>query len=148
MTKNTSLAGQVALVTGATRGIGKGIALQLAQAGALVYITGRTLKSTNNLGSLEQTANEIKDRGGVCIPVQVNHENDHEIAELFKKIENEQNGQLDILINNAYKGVNVGFLRIFFVKSYSYLNRQFLKLVLSNFGSKSPKYGMKLTMSA
>lgn len=107
MSKNRPLSGKVALVTGATRGIGKGIALQLAQAGALVYITGRTLKSSNNLGSLEQTANEIKDRGGVCIPVQVNHENDHEIAGLFQKIEDEQNGVLDILVNNAYKGVTV-----------------------------------------
>ncbi|RNA30988.1 dehydrogenase reductase SDR family member 1-like [Brachionus plicatilis] len=109
MSKNRPLAGKVALVTGATRGIGKGIALQLGQAGALVYITGRTLKSTNNLGSLEQTANEIKERGGVCIPVQVNHESDHEIAELFQKIETEQNGILDILVNNAYKGVTTIF---------------------------------------
>lgn len=79
----------------------------MGQAGALVYITGRTLKSTNNLGSLEETAIEIRNRGGNCIPCQVDHENDVEICMLFKKIENEQNGRLDILVNNAYKGVNV-----------------------------------------
>lgn len=103
------LEGKIALVTGATRGLGKGIALQLASAGALVYITGRTMRSTSKLGSLEQTAQEISDRGGKCIPVQVDHEKDEQIKALFDKIDREQNGKLDILVNNAYKGVNTIF---------------------------------------
>ncbi len=104
------LLGKIALVTGATRGIGKGIALQLGEAGCTVYITGRTLKSTNGaLGSLEDTANEIRNRGGKCVPCQVDHENDSQIAALFQQIDHEQNGRLDILVNNAYKAVNAIF---------------------------------------
>ena len=45
-----------------------------------------------------------RNRGGECIPVQCDHENDKQIESLFKKIEQEQNGQLDILVNTAYKG--------------------------------------------
>jgi dehydrogenase/reductase SDR family protein 1 len=110
MSTNRPLSNKVALVTGATRGIGKGIALQLAEAGCLVYITGRTLKSTDaNLGSLEQTENEIRERNGRCVPVKCDHENDQDIKNLFERIKIEQNDVLDILVNNAYKGINVSF---------------------------------------
>jgi len=96
----------VALVTGATRGIGKGIAVELGAAGALVYITGRTMKSSDGkTGSLEETAEIIRNHGGQCIPVRVDHENANEIESLFERIAKEQDGRLDILVNNAYKGV-------------------------------------------
>jgi dehydrogenase/reductase SDR family protein 1 len=98
------LANKVALVTGATKGIGKGIALQLGANGAKVYITGRTLKSSKDGAcSLEETANEVKKRGGICIPLQCDHENDKDVEQVFKRIASEQNGQLDILVNNAFK---------------------------------------------
>ncbi|CAF2104625.1 unnamed protein product [Rotaria magnacalcarata] len=101
-----SLAGRVALVTGGSRGIGKGIAVELGGAGALVYVTGRTMTSTNGKsGSLEETAEAIRSRGGQCIPVCVDHENPSEVEALFERINNEQDGRLDILVNNAYKGV-------------------------------------------
>ena len=50
---------------------------------------------------------QIRQRGGKCIPVQCDHENDKEVAALFERIKQEQNGQLDISVNNAFKGVEV-----------------------------------------
>ncbi|KAK3587661.1 hypothetical protein CHS0354_042445 [Potamilus streckersoni] len=108
-----SLAGKVCLVTGATRGIGRGIALQLGENGAIVYITGRTLEAPKEPGgSLKETAREIELRGGRCIPVQCNHANDDEIKQLFELINREQSGQLDILVNNAYSAVYAVFNNI------------------------------------
>lgn len=102
-----ALAGRVCIVTGASRGIGKGIALQLGEAGATVYITGRTLKTSDNQpGSLELTAQEIKERGGNCIPVSCDHTKDDEVKALFDRVEQEQNGRLDLLVNNAYAAVD------------------------------------------
>ena len=97
------LQGKIALVTGATRGIGKGIAIGLGESGATVYITGRTLEPTNDSlgGSLQETQTAVIEAGGVCIPIQVNHSDDQQIC----RLEREQNGQLDILVNNVYAGV-------------------------------------------
>jgi NAD(P)-dependent dehydrogenase (short-subunit alcohol dehydrogenase family) len=103
---NQNYAKKVALVTGATRGVGKGIAIGLGEIGATVYITGRTFEPSNSLtGSLKETQIEVEKAGGICIPVQVDHSNDEEIYQLFAKINHEQNGQLDILVNNVYSGV-------------------------------------------
>ena len=107
-----SLAGKVCVVTGATRGIGKGIALQLGEKGAKVYITGRTLDPPNGSsvgGSLRETAEEIKARGGDCIPVQCDHSKDEDIERLFEQVKRENDGQLDVLVNNAYSAVNAIF---------------------------------------
>lgn len=103
-----SLTGKVCIVTGASRGIGKGIALMLAKAGATVYITGRTLDTSEGTpGSLKQTAEEIgQETAGQCIPVKCDHGNDDEVQQLFDKVSKEQNGRLDVLVNNAFKGVN------------------------------------------
>ncbi len=104
----TDLQGKVALVTGATRGIGKGIAIGLGEAGATVYITGRTLSSDENedvSGSLLDTQKAVNEAGGNCIPVQVDHSDDEQVKLLFERIKTEQNGQLDILVNNVFSGV-------------------------------------------
>ncbi|MBW4510786.1 MAG: SDR family NAD(P)-dependent oxidoreductase [Scytonematopsis contorta HA4267-MV1] len=105
----THLKGKVALVTGATRGLGKGIAIGLGEAGATIYITGRSLHNSdtnNNIsGSLSETQLAIEKAGGICIPIQVDHSDDEQVSILFQRIQDEQNGQLDILVNNAYSGV-------------------------------------------
>jgi len=98
-----NLVGKVCLVTGATRGIGRGIALQLAQAGATVYITGR------NQNTLNSVLDELKERGAAkAFAIKVDHSKDDEVERLFKTISAEQNGQLDVLVNNAYAAV--GFM--------------------------------------
>jgi len=101
-----ALAGKVAVVTGASRGVGKGIALALAEQGATVYVTGRTVVegSAPLPGTVGQTASECDARGqanggkGIAVPVDL--ASDTEIAALFERIEREQ-GRLDILVNNA-----------------------------------------------
>ncbi|KRZ91747.1 Alpha-1,3/1,6-mannosyltransferase ALG2 [Trichinella sp. T8] len=104
------LSGRVALVTGASRGIGRGVALQLGEAGATVYITSRPVDKSDSseiadLPTLEKTAEEVNGRGGKAIAVYCDHSKDEEIKALFQRIEEEQNGQLDILVNNAYAGI-------------------------------------------
>jgi NAD(P)-dependent dehydrogenase (short-subunit alcohol dehydrogenase family) len=98
-----SLAGKVALVTGASRGVGKGCALAFADQGATVYVTGRTLTpgSYPLPGTIGETASEVCRRGGKGIAVQVDHRDDARVAALFEQIEREQ-GRLDILVNNAF----------------------------------------------
>ena len=104
-----NLKGKVALVTGATRGIGKGIAIGLGEAGATVYITGRSLESSRAgegiAGTLQETKLAVEKAGGVCISVQVDHSDDEQIASLFDRIQQEQQGQLDLLVNNVFAGV-------------------------------------------
>jgi dehydrogenase/reductase SDR family member 1 len=98
----TSLAGKVAVVTGASRGIGKGIALGLGEAGATVYVTGRTVEdgSADLPGGVAATAAEVTRLGGVGIAARCDHRNDMEVERLFARIAAEQ-GRLDLLVNNA-----------------------------------------------
>lgn len=98
------LEGKIALVTGATRGLGKGIAVGLGEAGATVYITGRTLESNDNSGSLLETQSNVIAAGGNCIAIPVDHSDDEQVRLLFERIQNEQ-GKLDILVNNVFSGV-------------------------------------------
>ncbi len=98
------LAGRVAVVTGGSRGIGKGIAEGLGEAGAVVYVTGRSSTATDPSASLsvEATAAAVDRLGGTGIPCAIDHRHDDEVAALFKRVQDEQ-GRLDILVNNAYQ---------------------------------------------
>ncbi|MET0178984.1 MAG: SDR family NAD(P)-dependent oxidoreductase [Novosphingobium sp.] len=98
-----SLAGKVAVVTGASRGIGKGIALALATEGATVYVTGRTVTpGTYPLpGTVGETAEHCTARGGKGVAVAVDHADDTQVAALFEQIKRDE-GRLDILVNNAF----------------------------------------------
>jgi NAD(P)-dependent dehydrogenase (short-subunit alcohol dehydrogenase family) len=102
---NTSLAGKVALVAGATRAAGRGIAVQLGAAGATVYVTGRTSGSTrsemNRPETIEQTAALVDEAGGRGIPVQVDHLVPEQVRALVARIEAEQGG-LHVLVNNIW----------------------------------------------
>lgn len=109
-----SLAGKVAIVTGASRGIGKGIALRLGQAGATVYITGRTAHDGEAVvdlpGTIHETAAEINQRGGKGVAIRCDHRDDENVRAVFKQVQDEQR-RLDILVNNAwsgYEGLNDG----------------------------------------
>uniref|UniRef100_A0A7E4UTE3 NAD(P)-binding protein n=1 Tax=Panagrellus redivivus TaxID=6233 RepID=A0A7E4UTE3_PANRE len=107
-----SLIGKVALVTGASRGIGRGIALQLGEAGAKVYITGRKPSasdsgSDSDLPTLDKVAREIESRGGTAVVVYTDHSKTEEIKALFEQISAENDGVLDILVNNAYAAANL-----------------------------------------
>ena len=95
------LNGQIALVTGATRGIGKGIAIELATAGAKVYFTGRTT-SNNPLhpGTIDATQHEIETAGGEAVGLVCDHHDDQQVEGVFARIRKD-GGRLDLLVNNA-----------------------------------------------
>jgi NAD(P)-dependent dehydrogenase (short-subunit alcohol dehydrogenase family) len=109
----------IAVVTGASRGAGRGIALELGAAGATVYVTGRSTRASPGAGyerflallgadappgSIEDTADAVTRMGGAGIPVQCDHTVEAEVAALFDRIAAEQQGRLDLLVNNAWGG--------------------------------------------
>lgn len=112
------LRGRVAVVTGGSRGAGRGIALELGAAGATVYVTGRStraepapaysqLMALSHLsqlpGSIEDTAEELTRLGGQGIAVRCDHTREDDVAQLFERLQREQ-GRLDLLVNNAWGG--------------------------------------------
>ncbi len=104
--KIPDLEGRVAVVTGASRGVGRGIALNLGEAGATVYVTGRSRmgSTTESLpGSIDETAEAVSARGGQGIAVRCDHTVDSDVEALFQRVRAEQ-GRLDLLVNNVWGG--------------------------------------------
>ena len=102
MNQDKPLQGVVAVVTGASRGAGKGIALALGAEGATVYVTGRSQKEGDAAlpGTIYATAEAVTKAGGKGIAVTVDHADDAQVRRLFEQVKKEQ-GRLDILVNNA-----------------------------------------------
>ncbi|MFI6166946.1 SDR family NAD(P)-dependent oxidoreductase [Nocardia sp. NPDC051052] len=96
-----ALADKIAVVTGASRGIGKGIALELGAAGATVYVTGRTDTPGRLPGTVRETAAAIDTAGGIGIPFVCDHRDDDAVRRLFQQIRDDH-GRLDVLVNNVY----------------------------------------------
>jgi NAD(P)-dependent dehydrogenase (short-subunit alcohol dehydrogenase family) len=101
--------GKVALVTGASRGAGAGIARGFGELGYTVYVTGRTVAPGDAKGwdgsvlpgTVAETAARVTELGGKGIAVMCDHADDSQVARVFEQIADEQNGQLDVLVNNA-----------------------------------------------
>src|SRR5262245_6209947 len=96
------LAEQIAVVAGATRGAGRGIARALGEAGATVYCTGRSVKGRpspyKRRETIDETAAMINEAGGMAIAVRVDHTIELEVKALFKRIDR-KHGRVDILVN-------------------------------------------------
>jgi dehydrogenase/reductase SDR family member 1 len=102
-----SQAKKVAVVTGASRGVGKGVALGLGEAGTTVYVTGRTTKNKTDAeklgGTVYQTAEEVTNIGGKGIAIQCDHREDEQTEKVFRQVAKESK-RIDILVNNAWGG--------------------------------------------
>ena len=92
---------RIAVVTGASRGIGKGIALELGASGATVYVTGRSVEQGPIPGTIGETAAQIDELGGHGIAVACDHHDDAQVRALFDRVTAEH-GRLDVLVNNVY----------------------------------------------
>jgi NAD(P)-dependent dehydrogenase (short-subunit alcohol dehydrogenase family) len=107
------LSERVALVTGASRGVGKGVAVVLGECGATVFVTGRSSRADGAVErTVEETADEVTARGGHGVPVVTDHTDDAQVEALFDRIRAEP-GRLDLLVANAWGGYENYDYRLF-----------------------------------
>jgi dehydrogenase/reductase SDR family protein 1 len=116
---------RVALVTGASRGVGKGIAVGLGEEGATIYLTGRSADGNRTVGlpgTLEETAAAVEAVGGRAVPIRCDHRSDDEVRAVVDRIRAEQ-GRLDVLVNNVWGG-------------YEYIHRGEVELIGARFWTR------------
>ncbi len=105
------LFGTVAIVTGASRGVGRGVALALGASGAVVYVTARSSRGTETTeglpGTVEDTAEEVTLRGGSGVAIACDHFDDAQVQRVFDRVIDDH-GRVDILVNNAWAGYERG----------------------------------------
>lgn len=145
MTQDKPLRHQVAVVAGATRGAGRAIAVELGAAGATVYCTGRSVRGQrsdiNRVETIDETAEMVTARGGVGIAVRVDHSDPTAVAAFFQRVAAEQQGQLDILVNDVWGGealVEFGkaFWELDLSKALTMIERAiFTHIITSHFGA-------------
>ena len=134
------LAGQVALVAGATRGAGRGIARALGEAGAVVYCTGRSAaghpRGMDRPETIDQTVALIEEAGGRAVAVRVDHTREEEVARLAARIRDEA-GRLDVLVNSIWGAdpqVDWGrrFWEVDLAKVHAYLDQTLISHVITS----------------
>lgn len=131
-----SLKGRVAVVAGATRGAGRGIARALAEAGAMVYCTGRSVRGDPSPyarpETIDETAEMIAAAGGMAIPVRVDHTDEAQVDALFGRVQREQK-RLDVLVNSvAGEDPRMGGWEHFWKSDLSYLAEGLRQSVVSH----------------
>lgn len=120
------LTGKIAVVAGATRGAGRGIARALGEAGATVYCTGRSVRGSLASGggrpeTIDETAEMIRAEGGKAIAVRVDHTQENQVSALFERVRAEQ-GRLDLLVNDIWGGERyIEFGQPFWEVDYAFL---------------------------
>lgn len=141
---NPPLRGKVAVVAGATRGAGRAIAVELGHAGATVYCTGRSVRGAasdlHRTETIDETAELVTAQGGIGIAVQVDHTQAAAVEALFARVAAEQNGQLDLLVNDIWGGETLTewgkpFWELDLTKALTMLERAiFTHIITSRYG--------------
>src|SRR6266702_4196148 len=104
---SASLEVLVGVLTGASRGAGRGIGVGWGESGATVHGSARSVRGAPSAegrsGNVEETAEEVRRRGGTAVPVRCDHTDDEDVARLFEQVRRDR-GRLDLLVNNAWGG--------------------------------------------